>query len=867
MPLHLLNSNFSGGEVSPHLYTRTDAPTYATWVKTACNFFVHPQGGASNRPGTAYINTAKYAAKACRLIPFVLSEQEAYVLEVGHGYMRVHTQAGTVLQNNSIYEIVSPYTEHDLQALNYVQYEKTLFLVHPSYVPHKLTHNSNGYFTLSEVNITDGPFMLANTKEDHKMRVITTSETVISEGVKASLSFLPIVYPNMFIQGFWRGERFYDPLGYGVDVQDIVNVFNEHYASSGCVAYNQGGVLRIESPQATGGNYNGSELIIYYRESIASAPSLVVTQYMSGGQNAGEEISTGNDEHYLEADFDAFRPGHVGALWSLNYRMESSNKSGTLGYSDSSAVIQSGGDWQLRTTGNWYGEIVVESSFDQTNWKKVKHFSKAQTDDNLHEIGNLESSAKMYYVRVRCLGISGEMGYILQSGAFYQEGIVKIENYVNARKVQVSISRQLGEMERWTDDWAEGSFSPDAGYPRCVFFYQDRLGFAGTQKEAQTIWFSKTAEYEDFGHERTLQDSDAISINLASNKLNAINAVAIGGKLLVFTAGSEWSIGSSGALTPFNIEVAQEGERGSSTVAPITIGNRTLFVQSRGSVLRDFYYEYSGDSYTGRDLTLRAKHLFFNREIKEIAYQQEPDNLVWCVLDNGSLLSMTYLAEEGILAWCKHETQGKFLSICSIPSHGYDEIWFLVERNGARYVERMLARLPNKLPQDQQFLDASISKKSTESFTEINGLDHLEGKEVMVLADGSPISGLTVTNGKITLPYAVKTAQVGLGYVSTLQTLPVDVPLADGTSLDRKRRPVQVTLKVLDSRGGYVGTEEGKLDELLYAPVTQYAVAADLQTKDVRKVFSASHSYFPSVKVVQKDPLPLTLLAVISQLS
>lgn len=866
MPLHTLNCNFSGGEVSPHLYSRVDAASYPTWLRTACNFLVHPQGGASNRPGTAYVNTAKYADKQCRLIPFVLSEEEAYVLEVGDSYIRVHAQAGTLLQNGSIYEIATPYTEHEVAALNYVQYDQTLFLVHPSYPPKKLTRNEDRYFTLADAHIVNGPFMVANTDPSHKMRLHRISETVVSQGVKASLSFLPVSYSNYFIQAYWRGERFYDPNGYGFNISEVVQYFNARYGSTGCVAYNQGGVLRIESPQATGGNYNGAELMIEYRSGLMSPPKLVVTQRMSGGQNAGEIISSGEEKLYLESDFDAFRPGHVGALWALNHRIESPYESGTLGYTDTSKVIKTSGDWRLRTTGTWYGEIVLESSEDKTAWNKVKHFTKAQNEDNLNTLGNLAASAKMRYLRVRCLGISGEMGYILQADAFSQEGIVKIENYVSARQVQVSIEREPGDGESWTDDWAEGAFSPDAGYPCCVFFYQDRLGFAGTRREPQTLWFSKTGEYEDFGYQRTVQDSDALNLNLSSKKLNAINAVATGAKLLVFTAGSEWSIGCSGALTPYNLEVAQEGERGASSVAPIVVGNRTLYVQSRGSVLRDFYYEYNSDSYTGRDLTLRAKHLFLNRTIKEMAYQQEPDNLIWCVLDDGSLLCLTYMAEEEVLAWTQHQTQGDFRSVCSIPSYGYDETWFLVKRAGGMYIERMLVRLSSQAPEDQVFLDASVSKKSTQTFTQISGLSHLNGQKVSVLADGSPLTEITVSNGTVTLPRAVHTAHVGLSYQATLQTLPMQYAAADGTLADRKRRLVQTTVKVIDSRGGYVGAD-GKLDELLYAPVQAYGLPAVLQTRDVHKVFSASHSYFPSVTLLQKDPLPLTVLAIINQIS
>ncbi len=865
MPIHTIQSNFLGGEVSPHLYTRTDTALYSSWVKKACNFLIHPQGGASNRPGTAYVNQTKFPTQACRLIPFVLSQQESYVLEVGPQYIRVHTQAGTLLDHGIMYEIATPYVEADIPAIAYVQNGAELYLVHGSYMPRKLVKAQDGYFSLQTLSLTGGPFRLANTDESKQMHLVRANDTVYSTGVKATLSFLPINYPNYFIQAFWRGERFYDPSGFGFNIAEVVQYFNERYASTGCVAYDQGGVLRIESPQNNGADYNGSQLVIHYRSGLLSEPKLIVTQVMSGGQNAGEVISTGETKLYLESNFDVFRPGQVGGLWALTHRVESSYETGTLGYSGVSKVIASGGDWGFRTTGSWYGEVVLEQSEDGVTWSKVKHFTKAEGENNLNQVGNLPPSAKLHYLRLRCLGIAGEMGYVLQSQAFNQEGIVCITGYVNARKVLVTIQRQPGA-EDWTSDWAQGAFSTDTGFPTCVFFYQDRLGFAATERDRQNMWFSKTGEYTDFGYNRTLTDDDAISISLSGKKLNAIHSVAVGGKLFVFTDSSEWSVGSNGAFTPYQVEIAQEGERGASTVSPLVVGNRVLYVQSRGGALRDFYYEYSSASYTGRDLTLRAKHLFVNSEIKEIVYQQEPNNLIWTILEDGSLLSLTYLAEENVLAWTEHQTQGKVKSACVVAAKGYDEMWFLVQRNGHNCIERLLPRLNSREPADQNFLDSSVSKKSLQPFCEISGLTHLEGCSVKVLADGNVIEGLSVKNGTISLPYEVRTAHVGLGYEASLETLPADFTLTDGTVQDRKRRIVQVMLHVLDSRGGKVGYSEGKLDELIYAQPTVYQQAADLQSKAISVALASTHTYFPSIKIVQDVPLPLTVLALISKI-
>ena len=87
MPIHHLQPSFAGGEISPSLHGRVDSAAYGSWLKNAQNFYVHPQGGASNRPGTLYMGTAKLPAQACRVIPFVLGEDEAYVLELGEMYI------------------------------------------------------------------------------------------------------------------------------------------------------------------------------------------------------------------------------------------------------------------------------------------------------------------------------------------------------------------------------------------------------------------------------------------------------------------------------------------------------------------------------------------------------------------------------------------------------------------------------------------------------------------------------------------------------------------------------------------------------------------------------------------------------------
>jgi len=864
-----MQPSFAGGEVSPSLQSRVDSAAYQTWLKNACNFYVHPQGGASNRPGTAYMGTAKYTQKPCRLIPFVVGEDESYVLEMGDKYLRVFTSAGQVLADNALpYELVSPFAAEDVSVISYTQYGQKLFLAHPNYPPYVLTRTAKGRFSLAKQPVTFGPFLPSNTDTSRQMRIVATEQTVEVEGVAASLSFAPVVDERYFVYGYFQNELFSVAQGYGLDIGQLVSDFNTHYSASGLTAQNLGGVITVTSPTATGGDWNGAVLCLTYRDSFAHAPEIVIEQALCGGINEGGSISTGETTYMLESNFDVFSPSDVGGRYSITHTIEAQKQTGTLGYEDSSSILKSAGDWRVQTSGTWTGTIVVEKSEDLgTTWQAVRYLERTDDEGNIVQFGTLEDTGRIYYIRLRAQGITGQAGYELSSVAFRQEGVVVITEFATARKVAVTLERPYGSTD-WTSEWAEGSFSPKNGYPSCVFFYQNRLGLAGTVREPQTLWFSKTGQHEDFGHARAeLLDSDGISINLSGKKLNAIHSVCAARRLLVFTAGSEWTISSSGALTPYNIQLEQQSERGSSRTAGVMVGNRALYVQARGGAVRDFYYDYNSAAYTGEDLTLCAKHLFHNKTIVEIAHQQEPDNVVWCVLSDGIVAALTYVAEQNVCAWTHHETQGAFRSVCVIPNRGYDEVWFAVERNGKYLVEKLLPRMASKAPQDQLFLDASISKKSDTAFDEVTGLTHLEGKKVRVLADGNPLGEMTVSNGKISLPRTVNCAQVGLAYQAQLQTLPVVFATANGLSSDQKKRVVSVTLQLTDSRGGQVALEGESGEEIIQRTAEPYNTPLALRTENYVLPLSGSHTLGPSVIFTQNEPLPVTLLAVLYRIA
>lgn len=860
MVLSHLQSSFTGGEISPSLQTRVDASSYHTWLKNAQNMWVHPQGGISNRPGTQYMGTAKQPDQPCRLLSFPISAQEGYVLELGAHYMRFFTADGPVLDaSGNPLELVTPYAQEALTQIRTAQYNYELYLAHKQYPLMRLTRTALGSFTLEEAPLRYGPFMPNNTQEDKKLRVYPQSTVVQSQGVAAQLTFAPVNYPNLMVWAYFDGDCFYVGENYGLRVADIAHNFNTAYQAQGLSATAQGNILRITSSAADGGDWNGKSFVLEYRNYFTGLAEYTVTQVLSGGENAGTQTVAQAGRYILESNTSLFTPNHVGGRFCLIHAVEANYQAGTLGYEAVSGVISSGGDWTLRTRGTWTGTLTLEISRDGGDtWQTHQVWTRGEEDDNFYVVGNLNEAENKIQFRLRSGQNTGEITYELSAQSFIQRGVVKIVSYISATQVVVEQERACGS-DTWTSAWAEGSFSPAAGYPSCVFFYQDRLGLAGTQAEAQTLWFSKTGNFMDFGRARdTLLSTDALSVRLASTKLNAITAVVVLNKLLIFTVGSEWTLSCNGALSLDTIELAQQSERGSYTAEPVLVGNRVVFVQARGGVLRDFVYDYTTASYTGDDLTLRAKHLFFNRTVEQLAYAQEPDSLLWCRTDDGNLCSLTYVPEQGIYAWSHHQTAGSFVSLCTFANHGQDELWVAVARKGGIFIERFGKRLPEKSPQTGVFLDSSVSVRNSTLVTQVSGLSHLEGETVCALVDGNVVRDLKVSAGSVTLPQAGMYVQVGLAYESCLQTLAVSTALARA----RKQRYVSVRVHVLDSRGGYVGSSEHTLTELVQRTQEAYNAPVSLQTGSFSVVLSTSHTQEPCVYVVQKDPLPLSVIGL-----
>ena len=427
-----------------------------------------------------------------------------------------------------------------------------------------------------------------------------------------------------------------------------------------------------------------------------------------------------------------------------------------------------------------------------------------------------------------------------------------------------------------TADWNLGAFSDTTGHPSCVSFFEQRLVFAGTLDEPQTLFFSKAGDYENMT--TGTNADDAMVYTIASNQVNAIRYMKAVRTLVVGTTGGEFTVSADGtdaSITPTNITIKKQSSFGSANVDAIPAGNAILFLQKAKRKIRELQYNFDSDGYQAPDLTI-LNETVTDTGINEMSYQQEPGSNIWCVRDDGVLACLTYQRSENVIAWTRHIFGGEFDSgnaVCeSVASISgtltEDEVWVIVKRtiNGAtkRYVECFSDfDFDETDANDFKFLDSHLSYSGSATTT-LSGLAHLEGQTVSILADGAAHANKTVSSGAITLDRSVTKACVGLSYDSILQTMRIEGGAAEGTSQGKTKRISKVVLRLFETVGVKVGPSLTNLETIPFRTTSSLLSnpVDTLLSGDKEIEFNDDYNSDGFIFIKQDQPLPCSILAI-----
>ena len=410
-------------------------------------------------------------------------------------------------------------------------------------------------------------------------------------------------------------------------------------------------------------------------------------------------------------------------------------------------------------------------------------------------------------------------------------------------------------------------FSDVNNYPGSVAVFQQRLCFGGTINDPGRLWLSRLGQYENFSTDDNLTDASAIDVKIYSGRaLTDIRHLLAGKDLTILCRDSEWALSGDGAVTPLSLDVSLQNKRGANYVTPVGIDSYVVYVGADGQSVRDLSYSLNDNGYIGNDLTLLSKHFFDGFSIIAASFQQNPNNLLWLIRNDGKLLSLTYMKEQDIYAWSSHETQGAFKDVITLETATKDRLFFIIERNGTLFLEEMHNPISlNETIEDAFYVDCGLQKIFNTAIEEVSGLEHLNEKTVSCLLDGHAFLGLQIKNGFLKLPIKAKNIVVGLPYEATFQSVDMQVALQNGSSYGRHRGISRFIIYLEQSRGLFYGTSLDNLFEAKERTTENYDTPTMLQAGFKELQVGSGYHKELNLFLLSKYPLPLNIMNFIAE--
>ena len=851
---HLTNA-FNAGELSPHIYGRTDLDKYAAGAARIENFIVYAEGGVHRRMGTKFVATLKDQSKRSRLVPFVFSTEQAYALEFADGLIRVFVNEG--LTDSPTHTFVPG----DVGA-----------------TPDEIAETDHGYYH------EQGPVRLTTTVADLPDPLLIDTDYYVLCPQANSFPYTAATFATNKIT--ITGHGYSDEMGpfrlttTGVVPAGLVAKSQDYY-----IIYTDADTVQLETSVGAGvsgftdqgsGTHTLTPTPAYSRDKYrlsetAGGAAVDITDGGTGTHTVtptpvapATTVPLEIESPYLEDELSAIQFAQSA---DVLYLVHPDHPIRTL-----SRVSHVG--WRLEEwepeDGPYLPENVTDTTFNPSALTGVASVTASSIE-----------------------GINGGVGFLArdigrslrwkQGGAWGWGYIVGVESTV---KCWVLVEEDF-TAGGFSAAWRLSAWWPE-NRPSSISFFEQRLAFGGEPQTPETIHASQTGKYNNFGptdFDGTVNEDNSLDFTIGNNQVTAILWMASLRNLVVGTKGGVHVLQASTdneAVTPFSVNLAQASPIGVKALQPRPVSNRLAYVSRSGQRVKVVRFDAAEGMWTTEDLTLLANHItgFGHLDVDAYDYQGEPTSIGWLLRSDGQLAASTFVPEQSVFAWHRHTVGGSFgdgdavvesIAVIPSPDEDHDQLWMIVKRtidgSTVRYVEFLEQQWENEDLEDAFYVDAGYTHSSGTPWDTLPGLTWLEGETVQILADGAVQPDQVVTGGTITLSPSACKVQVGLGFVSDLETLDLYVPdrggLAGSAAISRTARIDHVTLRFHDTVGGKVGPTTDELDPLsLRHPDDPMDGPPSVFRGDYRFTFTGRYERTRRVIVRQDQPLPMNLLAL-----
>lgn len=451
-----------------------------------------------------------------------------------------------------------------------------------------------------------------------------------------------------------------------------------------------------------------------------------------------------------------------------------------------------------------------------------------------------------------------------------------ITAYTSGTSVTVSVVTALDSASA-SKEWRLGAWSNTTGFPSCVCLFSQRLIFARSDAQQQTLWLSTAGDLYNFQPDNSARKDvveaiTAISYTLADTKASVIRWLGAQKTLYVGTSSGIWAVKGnvSPADTTDPFSIVPIINDGANQYAPVITRTAILYGQRFGRKLLEIGYQFAEDQFRATDLAILAEHRT-KGNLKWMTSCMSPNYMIWSTTEDGILNTTTYIREQNVVAWAQQIIGGTDVnvkSIISLPSTYEDQLWLIVSRtiNGStkQYVEYLTQTFIEQAVTDACFVDSSLTYSGAATST-LTGLDHLEGESVKVFGNGAQVVATSVvTSGAITLAEEVTSAVVGLGYDSIFASNPLHAQYQGGIVQGHRARINKAQLRLYRSYGGQIGQDSTSLDVMPeYSSNTYMGNSLELETGMVEYFVKGSTKFLPTIYIKHSDPVPFSLLSIV----
>ena len=921
-------TNFWGGQIAVKSQGFVDEELYSKSASELTNFVVTPNGGLARRPGTQFVarskpNAAGVAnnAAAVKLIPFTIGfgSDNNYVLEFGYytgsnGYIRFFKNKAPVMDGGSIYEVSTPFnTAAKINAIRYVQSASFLFLVSPDVPPQQLVYDASDEtnWTLSEISFFDGPYF--NSQELADGTAVDTTISITSGNP---------TLPSGINETGWVGEcdnaYYWSNSGTSVpqptdNLQTFSYLQNKNHGLQDGMKIQLSGCTSEYSASATSGQA-GTNITGTW---AANQTYTDVAQTSTSGSGVGMKVTITTDA----SSNPTFEVTTAGSGYDVNDTVTFTEPSLT----PTARITVFGG---TPANGDYFATQCTANTFKITNTVGGAPLDFAN---------NQKPTVKAYFYRKNSSitltqSASGIWNSATDTGRLFRINTLGNEQIYWGHVEIQSISSNNAVCTAKTDipqsytsnlrDWKLGQWYT-GNYPHFVTLFQQRLVFARVDHSPQTVYFSQTNDFYNFGPSESLGSAtgqttasgasiigeqvlsfNAMTFTFDSGTVDEIQFLIPQEKLLAGTTGGIYAVYGSEqdlTITPTNFTIRREGTQpAEKTVNAVAVDENVIYVEGSGVKVRLVNFGNVSSAAKSFDVTIRSNDILDDKG-KQIISTAIPNYANWIRDGSGAISCVTYIPQNSIVAWHRHkiggsyeysntrggdptgylttdQTHGVVVDMATIPYEDQDQLWMLVRRtiptadgSNSHTIIETIEVLEDWMQEEaidaSRFMDGHVVASNG---TTVTGLGHLEGLSVKMLGDGAQLDDKTVSSATAdsgaSSNYATLVA--GLGYQSKLVTLPVAIGPGGNVRIGNKKRLHRAWVKLHRTPnikyGVYPASEaDNTISELVTRTVSDNFGDPPTLRTGVEELVPISQGFTDAQFQIQMDDsLPVNILAL-----